>query len=575
MEGRYISQRLIATNKAARTQVFQVITSKHDTRCLKRQHFGLASERNSAYLLQSLQQPLCHPGIIRVFRSYISEDETGFILETELEWGGTDLEDVTALKSRQKTSWSQIECGQLLESMVSALVYAQKLGICHRDIKPMNIFQNPATSEYKLGDFGCAKSANDLAACHSIAGTPLFLSPLLRTAYFAQISGREDPTVTHDPYKSDVYSLGLTIVYLLKGKAMDYFNRPEETLSEIGKLEVGNGLKEVLKAMLEPKEEQRPSFIQVEEMWKQLKTVPIERPVTGELQRKKPSRLKRVSMSERKECLACSQFFDLGAGEAWRTSIRSKAGDDFCSERCWNRQIELEVPLNLECVECKMADEGLYFLHCGVHFVCVSHHQNSPLKPTATLRQVCPQCPPPTITEKRFAVLSLYTYDSLVSFMKIQKKDGSAQGYYPLHRRIVETWEAKVCHFCGGSLGEFFIYLPHNDVPAFCCRPECLQQHIQPNEENGFCTLCQALIPLKRIKLISNPLKSLVWKSEDLCDLCRISPVITRFLCNDGLCAYCFRASYHCTGPYFSCACCGLVVHQDDYRELLKDLNLL
>ena len=65
-----------------------------------------------------------------------------------------------------------------------------------------------------------------------MTGTPLYLSPILRRAFTHQIG-----PVEHNPYKSDVFSLGLTLVFLLKPSAVSILGNPAElTTTPICKL---------------------------------------------------------------------------------------------------------------------------------------------------------------------------------------------------------------------------------------------------------------------------------------------------------------------------------------------------
>ena len=79
--------------------------------------------------------------------------------------------------------------------------------MAHRDIKPANIFQDE--HYYKLGDFGSAcqfgvgRTTGD--------GTHLYLSPEMRRCLLGE-------QVEVDPYQSDVFSLGITMLQLAQGK---------------------------------------------------------------------------------------------------------------------------------------------------------------------------------------------------------------------------------------------------------------------------------------------------------------------------------------------------------------------
>lgn len=576
MEGRYRSSRLLASSRETQTQIFQVTTVKDQVRCLKRQGFSSAEERNSAYLLQSLQKVLVHSGILKVFRSFAGEDEEGCFLETELEWGGMDLEKVTALKAKRKTPWTGNEWATVFESMISALAFAQRLGICHRDIKPMNIFQTE-TGCYKLGDFGCAKSAEDLNSIHTITGTPLFLSPKLRQAYSGQISGiREEDQVEHDPYKSDVYSLGLTGLYLLKGRMLEYFGKPEEVAREVKKLEAEEWQRTVLQAMLEVEEDRRPNFLTLEELWTRLKRPEAPSNSMG-LQPKKTSRLKRVSLYETRSCLSCNDSFLFNQDDKWRTTAPAIEATNFCSERCWTIQSQLDVPIDMHCRECGLADEALYFLHCGLHLVCISHHgPEESLRREPLMRKVCPDCPQPQVSSQMVCGRTFYTTTNCPAhFLKVSQEDQVA--YLPVSRDIVDILTRAECHFCKGELQEKgWSYLPHNGIAAFICSRNCFNSNVfRSDEQSCYCQVCRTAIPTERVEMLGRLEATFVWTSEDLCSFCRFRPAIILFMCNQRLCLPCLCATYCSVQAYFSCPCCGLAILQADYFDLLRELKLL
>jgi len=576
MERRYRSVRLIASSKETQTKIFQVGTDKGQLRCLKRQSFSSAEERNCAYLLQSLQKVLVHPGILKVFRSFAGEDDAGFFLETELEWGGVDLEEITGLKAKRKTPWTVPECTTALGSMISALAFAQRLGICHRDVKPMNIFQTESGS-YKLGDFGCAKSAEDLHSSHSIAGTPMFLSPTLRLAYSGQIAGVEEKDrVEHDPYKSDVYSLGLTGLYLLKGRMMEYFGRPEEVTREVKKLETEEWLRTVLQAMLEVQEVRRPNFLTLEELWTRLRAPAVQPSSDLALQPKKPSRLKRVSLYENRNCLSCSTFFLFNPDDMWRRTTLATEASNFCSEHCWTLQSRLDVPIDMRCRECGLADEALYFLHCGVHFVCISHHNiKENVRQQPLMRQVCPDCPLPQISSLQVRGLTFYTTaDCPAQFLRVSQKDSVV--YLFISREIVDILGNAKCHFCMGELQEEeWRYLSHNELAAFICSKDCFFGNVVRSQEQSFCQECQVAIPAKRAEVLHTLETSFNWTSEDLCSFCRLRPASIHFMCNQSLCYPCLQATYRSKQMFFFCPCCGLAILQADYFDLLREIKVI
>ena len=93
--------------------------------------------------------------------------------------------------------------------IIAGLEAAQKLGVLHRDIKPANCFID-TDGTVKVGDFGlsistAARGDTDLTQHGAILGTPAFSSP-------EQLRGDELNV------RSDIYSVGVTLYYLLTGR---------------------------------------------------------------------------------------------------------------------------------------------------------------------------------------------------------------------------------------------------------------------------------------------------------------------------------------------------------------------
>jgi serine/threonine-protein kinase len=86
------------------------------------------------------------------------------------------------------------------------LEVCEQQNIIHRDIKPANIFITKY-GDYKLGDFGIARTLSDGVASTGI-GTLDYMAPEV-------IRGKYDGRV-------DIYSLGVTMYYLLNGNKLPF-----------------------------------------------------------------------------------------------------------------------------------------------------------------------------------------------------------------------------------------------------------------------------------------------------------------------------------------------------------------
>jgi serine/threonine protein kinase len=137
--------------------------------------------------------------------AYFTEDERFYLVEEWIE--GQTLNQ----KLRQGGPLGESVVRELLLSLLPVLEFIQTKGIIHRDIKPDNLIVRAADGLPVLIDFGSVKETMSTivtASGHSertiIAGTPGFMPS-------EQCAGRP-------VFSSDLYSLGLTAIYLLTGK---------------------------------------------------------------------------------------------------------------------------------------------------------------------------------------------------------------------------------------------------------------------------------------------------------------------------------------------------------------------
>ena len=137
---------------------------------------------------------------------YGTDDIDGIpVIAMELAPGGT-LKDRVKMKGPLGAS----EAVDAILQAVSGLDAAADAGVLHRDIKPSNCFVD-SDGTVKVGDFGLSISTQtiderSLTMLGTVLGTPGFSSP-------EQLRGDELDL------RSDIYSVGATLYYLLTGKA--------------------------------------------------------------------------------------------------------------------------------------------------------------------------------------------------------------------------------------------------------------------------------------------------------------------------------------------------------------------
>src|SRR4029453_5283004 len=169
-------------------------------------------------LSQSMTQPVDKARFLREGRlaASISHPHCVYVYGTE-EIQGTSviaMERVPggSLKDRVKAKGplGVTESVDAILQVISGLEAAAAAGILHRDVKPSNCFIE-SEGQIKVGDFGLsistlARDETQLTAGGTVLGTPAFASP-------EQLRGDELDV------RSDIYSVGATLYYLLCGRA--------------------------------------------------------------------------------------------------------------------------------------------------------------------------------------------------------------------------------------------------------------------------------------------------------------------------------------------------------------------
>ena len=160
-----------------------------------------------------------HDQIPRLY-AYFSEGDQ-FYLVTEWIAGRTLSQKVQA-----EGPQSEIIVKKIIVDLLGVIAYVHRQGIVHRDIKPDNIILRRPDGKPVLIDFGAVKETMTTrmatdgqdrdAPAHTIAiGTPGYMPA-------EQMSGR--PTFT-----SDLYSLGMTAIFLLTGRIPQELDIDDET----------------------------------------------------------------------------------------------------------------------------------------------------------------------------------------------------------------------------------------------------------------------------------------------------------------------------------------------------------
>ena len=173
------------------------------------------------------------------------------------------LHDDVTERARGQQFYAEAELWAIYEQLLEAFVYLQGLGVAHRDIKPHNVLLTER-SQIKICDFGFAKQIGTQGpAVSSLLGTMAYFSPALRTAYLRGGVSQ----VQHNPFKSDVYSLGMVLLHAtlldLPKKLSELPNLQQNVDTELNRQMPKYSQKwvELLRCMLRTEEDNRPDFL--------------------------------------------------------------------------------------------------------------------------------------------------------------------------------------------------------------------------------------------------------------------------------------------------------------------------
>ena len=198
-------------------------------------------------------------------------DETNYILYVLMDLAEADWDVEINEHLICHNYYSEKKLISILKQITSALAYLQRdKHIAHRDIKPENvlIFMGDI---YKISDFGEAKETKINKQLNTLRGTELYMSPLL----YQGLQDEKDD-VQHNPYKSDVFSLGYCFIYAAAlNFDIIYEIRNEKNVGNLRKIlckhfgkRYSSKFIELILSMIEYDENKRMDFIQLEKILK-------------------------------------------------------------------------------------------------------------------------------------------------------------------------------------------------------------------------------------------------------------------------------------------------------------------
>lgn len=185
---------------------------------------------------------LNHPNVVQVYDYGCAEGQHYFVMELV---DGVDL----SMHVKEHGKLSIPDALGYFEQAVNALKFAVNHAIIHRDVKPANLMLT-RDGTVKVSDLGLAKKLtddSDVTMTGVGMGSPHFLAP------------EQADDAAHVDHRADIYSLGVTLLFLLTGKrpyegasnfsvVLAHANKPLPTGFELG-TPLPDGLEQFIKRM--------------------------------------------------------------------------------------------------------------------------------------------------------------------------------------------------------------------------------------------------------------------------------------------------------------------------------------
>ena len=254
-------------------QIYKVKWNKNNNiYALKEMHFQnkdkILNQKERVKIIKDFQKNVNNNGLIKIYGDFQCKKGDIYYYYKIMEYADRDWEQEINIRNNNLNYYSENEIIDIMRQLIKTLSLLQKNHITHRDIKLQNILL--INNKYKICDFGESRKLNQKGnIIQPVRGSELYMSPILFDGLNQKLS-----QVTHNTYKSDVFSLGMCILYASTLNMISLYEIREMTdMNDIKKIiekhldkRYSKSLIELILCMLNVDERKRPDFIQLEKM---------------------------------------------------------------------------------------------------------------------------------------------------------------------------------------------------------------------------------------------------------------------------------------------------------------------
>ena len=219
-------------------------------------------------LIMEFEKKTICDGLITIYGYSQLKKKRDYYFYEIMELGQSDWEQEINMRKKSQKYYTEKELFSITKQLIKTLSLLQKNHITHRDIKLQNILL--VNNKYKICDFGESRTLNQKGIIvQPVRGSELYMSPILFYGLNQKLMH-----VTHNTYKSDIFSLGMCILFaatldcnsLYEIREMNNMIKIRNVLIKYLGKKYSNDFIEILLCLLEVKEKKRPDFIQMEKI---------------------------------------------------------------------------------------------------------------------------------------------------------------------------------------------------------------------------------------------------------------------------------------------------------------------